>query len=226
MKLRWPIYAVLAIVFAGSCALTILVGESGLWAAVAEVPGVGALFGALFQLLRDDAEHQRKLAIQHDQQQFDLGVTSHMADVAFDKHVEFCEEYADELHATLNTLFREGETVKALDHATKLRNIQIKHAIWVTPEISAKLDPFELALRKVGATVHVQRATGGRIKPEDLEKLYDVFYKILDIKTTPDSVTDEQIAVTAVLAKLRDVLAVGELLALRRALVALRRVPK
>jgi hypothetical protein len=223
MKLRWPVYVLLAVVFGGSCVLTGLLRQTGLWALLAGVPGIGALFAALFQLARDDAQHQRKRALQHDQQRFDIGITSHMADVAFDKHVEFCEEYADELHATLSTLFMNGETERALEHASNLRNIQIRHAIWVTPEISSKLEPLEVALRKVGATVHVRRTSGMRMSPEDVEKLYDVFNRILDLKVSPDGVTDEQIAITSILAKLRDILAVGQLLALRLDLVALRR---
>jgi hypothetical protein len=229
VKPGWRKYIGPAVIFAGSCALTILIVlivQTGVWAGVATLPGVGALFWALFQLMRDDAEHQRQRALQHAQQQFDLGVTSHMADVAFDKHVQFCEAYAKELHATLNTLFREGETAGALAHATRLRDIQNEYIIWVTPQISEKLEPLEAELRRIGAKKHVHNVTNTPMTPKEFEEISDAFYRILDVRVDPGSKRDERVAITAILERLREILAVGELLALRSALVALRHVPK
>jgi hypothetical protein len=90
MQLTWKMYVVAAIV----CVLVVaawLLPTTDLIRNVIALPGVGALFIALFQLLRDEAAHVRALEIHDKQQSFNLGVTSHMANVALDKHVEFSE---------------------------------------------------------------------------------------------------------------------------------------
>lgn len=56
-------------------------------------PWCGAIVTVLYQLLRDQAAHARALELQERQQLFNLGVASHMANVAFDKHIHFSEQY-------------------------------------------------------------------------------------------------------------------------------------
>jgi hypothetical protein len=106
---------------------------------IAALPSVGGLVAALFQLIRDHSAHQRKLELQNEQQLFNLGATSHMANTVFDRHVEFCEKYLAEVHQLVVTLTREGPTQKALDHAGNLYSLRIEYTAWITPEIDQKL---------------------------------------------------------------------------------------
>ena len=179
-------YLVLAGVFVGSGLLTWILRSSGVWAELAATPAVIALIGALYQLVRDEAQHLRTVALQHDRQRFELGATSHMANVAFDKHVGFCEEYCAELHNTLTVLYREGTSVHALTQADRLRAIINKHTVWVTPEIESRLQPFDRALRKMGAAAHLYNAdpraanASGRVA-----QMHDIFADILGLEKEP-----------------------------------------
>ena len=49
-----------------------------------------------------------------------------MANVAFDKHVLFCEEYAAEVYRTVGVLFRRGVHAEALVNANALVEIRTK----------------------------------------------------------------------------------------------------
>ena len=55
-------------------------------------PSLLGLFGILYQLVRDQAQHEKKEILQKQQQLFNLGATSHMANVVFDKHVEWTSQ--------------------------------------------------------------------------------------------------------------------------------------
>ncbi len=142
--------------------MTSLVQLGALGRAIAPLPAILSLLGALYQLSRDEAQHTKRLAVQRDQQFFDLGITSHMADVAFDKHVAFCEEYVAELHVTLQTMWREAESKLVIDHTNNLIAIRRKHAVRLTSEIEKQLDPIDLALRKLGSTAWLKK---GQVEP-------------------------------------------------------------
>ncbi|HDS15750.1 MAG TPA: hypothetical protein ENN66_03900, partial [Proteobacteria bacterium] len=95
-------------VFVLSVAITITLPISELFKGITAMPAVGALIGALYQLLRDHAAHERQIQLQNKKHSFDLAVTSPMATIAFNKHAEFCEKYMKKIHETLRTLIRGG----------------------------------------------------------------------------------------------------------------------
>ena len=130
-------------------------------------PGLLALFGALYQILKEQSAHERKIDLQKRQQIFNIGATSHMANVAFDKHVEFCDKYIKEVHTTLVTLYKEGPTELALSHAHTFNTIRQEYAAWLTDEINEKLFPFEQALRSMGATQTYLKTTTGSVPLND-----------------------------------------------------------
>ena len=137
---------VLIVVFVLSIGLNYLVGEN-VWAKViALLPASGALFGVLWVAFKDFIAHERAKELQDHQNFFSLGAMSHMADVVFDKHVEFCEKYLEEVHQAVVTLTRHGPTDTALEHTTKLYGLRIQYTAWLPPEIEEKLMPFEKAL--------------------------------------------------------------------------------
>jgi hypothetical protein len=112
--------------------------------------GVVALVGALFQLFRDEAAHEKAVWLKRDDQYFQIGVTSHISNVVFDKHVLFCEAYMAKVQETVETLIRNHANEQAIIRANELYSIREQHSTWVTAAMSAQLSQFEDAVRKVG----------------------------------------------------------------------------
>jgi len=185
-------------------------------------PGILALFGALYQIFRDQNAHERNLEIQKRQQIFNLGATSHMANVAFDKHVEFCEKYMKEVHDTVLTLFREGPTAKAMEHANLFHLLRQEYAAWLTDDINNELFPFEQALRSLGADEHFIESTRtsekhGEVRTKKINHVFDEFKKLLTLEEGADP--DPEIAVEAVKKKVRNILDIEDLVQLRKSLI-------
>lgn len=126
-------------VFVVSAIITLVAPISEFFKGVTILPAVAVLSGAVWQLFRDRLSHERNLEIQQReefvksdfqrwQDLFSLGATSHMANTVFNKHVEFCEKYLEEVHETVVTLTREGPTEKALNHSNELYSLRIKYS--------------------------------------------------------------------------------------------------
>lgn len=103
MIVRWKPYIILGCVAAVSF-ISVSIPASELIKAVVAAPGVIALLAVLFQLMRDEAAHEKQVEKQLREFQFSIGSASHMANVAFDKHTEFCERYMSEVHETVRAL--------------------------------------------------------------------------------------------------------------------------
>jgi hypothetical protein len=95
---------------------------------------------------RQKAQQSRELL--ETQNAFSVGATSHMATVAFDKHIGFCEEYVEEMYKALHTLIQDGKTEEAPD-ARRFSRIRQKWALWLTHDIENKLDQFELQITQI-----------------------------------------------------------------------------
>lgn len=181
-------------------------------------PGGLALIGTLYQILRDQSAHERKIELQRRQEIFNLGATSHMANVVFDKHVEFCEKYMSEVHDTVLTLYREGPTEIALSHANNFHKLRQKYAAWLTEEINDNLFPFEQALRSLGADQGLINHTNDQgLRSKHIEKVYADFKKILTIEEGQEP--DPEIATEVVKKKVRKILDIEDLVQLRKRLI-------
>ncbi|MBV1881874.1 MAG: hypothetical protein KUG82_09590 [Pseudomonadales bacterium] len=161
MKREFKIYPFLAIIFISSFASTFLLPVGDIYKGILASPLLLALLGAIYQVFRDQAKFEKDLMLQNKRQVFNIGATSHMANIAFDKHVEFCEKYMTEVHETFVVMFREGESESALKHAGNLLSIRKDHAAWLTKDMNEKLEPFEQALRDIGAAAHFLKKTAG-----------------------------------------------------------------
>src|SRR4030067_3678742 len=106
LKLSWKVYLLLALVAVGSATASALLNLSEFMKSLFNLPVIGALSGMIVQIFRDQAAHERNILIQQKQQDYSLAVTSHIANVTFDKHEEFCEVYITTLN---NALFRLSE---------------------------------------------------------------------------------------------------------------------
>lgn len=132
-------------------------------------PVAGSLLGLVIKFLLDDIAHQRAKYLQEQQNSFELGATSHMAQIAFDKHVDFCEQYVAEAHRGLQNLFEKGPNEEALTYSRKLGRIRQDFALWLTDQIEKDLAPFEKSFAKIGSGATVlQRAQRMQARPESL----------------------------------------------------------
>ncbi|UAB70119.1 hypothetical protein INR79_16720 [Vibrio sp. SCSIO 43132] len=190
---------------------------------MASIPGVGGLVAALFQLVRDNAQHQRNLEIQQGQQLFNLGATSHMANTVFDKHVEFCEKYLAEVHQLVITLTREGPTREALEHAGNLYTLRIEYTAWITPQIEEKLMPFEKAVRNIGANSGLVEALSGsenrdETRSKAIEQMFDEFSNLMNIGEP--NIKNAESTVVEVKKRVREILQINQLIDVREFLVS------
>jgi hypothetical protein len=212
----------IAIVVGVSLGVTFFAPINDVYKGIASLPGVAGLAASLFQLVRDHAAHQRNLELQQEQQLFNLGATSHMANSVFDKHVEFCEKYLAEVYQTVVTLTKEGPTKEALEHAGSLYSLRVEYTAWITPDMEEKLMPFEKAVRNIGAKSGLINALSGaesrdetRIKA--LEEMYDVFSNLMGIGEV--IVKDEDATVVEVKNRVREILQVNQLVLIREYLI-------
>jgi hypothetical protein len=216
------IYSVLAIIFLASLAATTFFHyfPAGAVGELAAIPAVGALFGGLFQLGRDSLAHERALRLEETKNSFTVGATSHMANVAFDKHVQFCEEYTAGLHGALETLFRRGPHRDVLQDAYTLANLRTKWAVWLTPEIESGLVKFEGALRTIGAQAGLLDALRvGDDRTDAIQQAYGTFAEVMGWGSFRSQAVTGDRAAEKVIEELRKVLGIKELTHLRTELV-------
>jgi hypothetical protein len=217
----WP-YVVLAAVFVGFASLAYVLPADSILAAVAGNVGVVALVGALFQLFRDQAAHEKQVWMSRDNQQFQIGVTSHMSNVVFDKHVAFCEAYMAKVREAVETLIREHATGDAVRHANQLYVIRVEHSTWVTTAMSAKLSKFEDAMRRMGALAHFVETTSGNPayaaqRSKAIETVYGEFERILPHLFSKPA--EEGIGLESIEARVREMLGIEQLVEMRTALI-------
>lgn len=223
------LYLPLAIVFALSVLGAWLLPIDAIFKGIFATPAFLTMIGALFQLARDHAAHESKLDLQRKQQIFNLGATSHMANVTFDKHVAFCEKYMAEVDKSVSTLYREGTTKEALKHANALYGVRREFSAWITEDIGLKLAPFENALRQIGAWQGFIENTNGheaytdqRIK--QINFVNNTLGRVLNL-TDPELTgnesggVDEHVSEEAVKKKIREILDIESLVKLRKGLI-------
>jgi hypothetical protein len=193
---------------------------------LSNVPAIGALCYALYQLARDRIAHDRSLLAQQFQNSFTMGATSHMAIVAFDKHVAFSEEYVSAMFEILTVLFREGPCSKALEGASTLTGIRKRWELWITPQVEADLERFEAALRTMGVAAHVvEKFPGSERHGELVKQMYSKFAEVMGSKVMGSTEWEgkqitEEVALFTIIGKFRKVLGVEELTNLRARLVS------
>jgi hypothetical protein len=217
------VYAVLGIIFVLSLVLLIffhyfpvsVVGD------LAGVPAIVALFSALFVLSRDTIANERAIRMEESKNRFALGAMSHMASVAFDKHVSFCEEYIYEVNQALGNLFRRGPHESALESVPKLIAVRMKWIVWLTPEINERLIKFENAITNVGSSAWLMKQLEpGEDRSKALNEAYSTFAAVMGWGKWRGQEIDGNVASEKIIEGLREVLGTAELTRLRTALVS------
>jgi hypothetical protein len=208
-------YVASSVVFIASVAAAWLLPVPELFKGLASVPGVGAMLNVVIQLWREERAHERALDLLRRQQDFALATASHMANVAYDKHVRFCEAHIERTNRGLAELMRSGPSKEALTFAGDLLGIRIDHAAWLTAEIESKLLPFEAALRKMGAAEHLLDSLSvGERRTRVVDEIYKAFGVIVGVQQ-PHTDDEAAIAAAQIVDHLRDILGIKELTQLR-----------
>ncbi len=96
------------------------------------------------------------------QNTFNIGANSHMAAVAFDKHMGFCQKYLEEVYQALNPLMQGGSPPPPLD-PSRLSLIRQEWALWLTSEIDSELEQFEGRVAQLGTEAPTVYANGERV---------------------------------------------------------------
>lgn len=175
---------------------------------IISIPGIGALCLSLYKSWKDEY-------LQNKQQDFILGTASHMAEVAYNKHVVFCEEYIKRVEKGRQELFRDGPSRKSIDIGRELVNIRQKHSPWLTKEIEDNLKPFEQALIKIGAQERLLESLPvGEQRSKVVEEVYKAFGLVLG---HDPSLNEEEanLCIDKVIEKIRDILGINILTKLR-----------
>jgi hypothetical protein len=173
------------------------------------------------EIFKAQLSKAQAVELQESANRFTLGATSHMASVAFDKHIEFCERYMKETSGTLTTLFREGPTKLAMGHANSLARIRGEYTLWLTPEIETELGKFEKALREMGSHERIASDYPGlEGHGERVNKMYTIFAQIMGEKEWAGEKLSDELAVTkVVIGTLQRVLGIPALTEIRTKLV-------
>lgn len=210
LKRQAPVYLLCLCAFVLSTFLTIVLDLQTL-----ALGSVGALTAALFELVRDNARHQRELELQQGSQSFDLAIASHMAQRVFDKHVEYVEAYMAELHDILEFLLTEGPCVEVQNYVNKLAVINRKFAAWVPSEVRKALRQFEADLFAIGQHSFVAMHDA-ELRASERSKAYDLIVKLI---ATDTSAADQASHVEGVKREIRAMLGIEYLYTARLAVL-------
>lgn len=215
------IYILITCVFIAGLITIALVPNIAFIQGIAAIPLVGSLVVALFQIVRDVTAHERAILIIDKQNQFVLGASSHMATVAFDKHVTFAEEYVSEMKSALKTLFKDGPADTIFPHTRALYDLRQKHSLWLTLEMDNDLEKFESVLRKIGASAtYVAHSPNGEKWQFHFDEMYKRFAAVMGWKEWNGEALSDDNTIAFFISKLRNVLGIEELTRMRGLLIS------
>lgn len=210
-------YILCIIVFIFSLFLAYFVQTNEIFKGILALPAFGALVSILYELYKDNRAHERNIELQNKQQDFVLGTASHMAEVAYNKHVIFCEKYIDRIQKGRQELLGDGPSKKALNIGRELVIIRQEYSSWLTQEIEKSLKPFEQALIKMGAQEHYleySKLPVGEERTKVVGEIYKSFGLVLG-HDDPLNEEDASIHIDKIIEKIRDILGINILTKLR-----------
>lgn len=226
MKWSHQVYSKLLGIFCLSAGIVIFLALTGhdVIAGLVAAPGITALSNAVFQLMKDAANYERQKETQHREFQFTLGATTHMANVIFDKHAEFCTKYMQTVNEIVRTLFQTGQgSQENIYQAGTLYTIRQEYVMWLTNQIDTDLKLFEDTLRKLGAQAEFIKTTAKNPAYAEQQLIFikensELFMRILGLNLSVDGTPEESMS-AALNARLRTVLGVQDLTKIREHLI-------
>jgi hypothetical protein len=168
-----------------------------------------AVIGGLAQFFRDQTQNA-----------FAMGATSHMAEVAFDKHVEFCEEYFKAMLSVLADMSASGPHKSAAMSGAKLAEIRRRWAIWISPELDALLARYDFAIFNVGADANLLvEAPNDPDSQETRDRMYRNFSEVLGLGVWKGGALDPDKSANQAIAYIRKAIGNDALTHLRERLL-------
>jgi len=172
------------------------------------------------ELLKAGLEKASAIQMREAKNRFDIGTTSHMAIVAFDKHVGFCEEYSQAVRVALLTLLRRGPHEDILVDARQLVEIRERWSLWLTSKVEIELEKFESALRTIGANAWLLgELRADEDRTEAVKQAYGTFAAVMGWEKWRGETVTRELAADRVFDGLRKILEISELTQLRADLV-------
>lgn len=216
MKQRFWTLTLLAAVFVGSLAITLITDPETAAHKIAQYPALGALLGVLWKILQDEIRDQRDIKKAATLALNSLFAGSHYASRVYDKQVEFCEGYWHFVLEIIKEMERKAESPILVQKANALYTYRMEQAIWLTEDMTLDLEGFEKALRSLGAESHrLQILPVGPERSERVDRMMRVFEKIMRIGDT--NTREEKVpSYVGVLSKLQDVLGIATAYAWRQ----------
>ncbi|HET9377526.1 MAG TPA: hypothetical protein VFO40_21305 [Chthoniobacterales bacterium] len=95
--------------------------------------------------------HVRAVLLSDRQNIFSMGATSHMAVIAFDKHIGFCEEYLEVTTKALQRISMAPSTPQEPLDLSGFFLVRQKWSLWLTDGIEGRLDTFESTIKAIAA---------------------------------------------------------------------------
>lgn len=201
-------YFISILVFIASFGVSYFLPISQIFKDIAGLTSLGTIILTLYKSWKDEQ-------LQNKQQDFILGTASHMAEVAYNKHVIFCEEYIERIEKGRQELFRDGPSRNCLDIGRGLVNIRQKHSSWLTKEIEDNLKPFEQALIKIGAQERlINSLPVGEQRNKVIEEVYKAFGLVLGHENSLNE-DEANLHIDKIIEKIRDILGINILTKLR-----------
>jgi hypothetical protein len=223
-KISMRTYILLTVVFIASFGCAYFLPINDVLKNIATAPAIAALVVAIYQILKDQAAFERQDYLQRQQQIFNLGATSHMANVAFDKDAEFCEKYMSEVHETVTDLIVYGADAEKSDrHFTSLIDLKKEYAAWVPKDVALQLEPFEESIREMSAHSHLANDLSGQPtegRRTAITAMNDIRRRLLGPQAAEIAEQNEAVTAEDVKECIRSILGINELTKLRKMLVS------
>lgn len=145
-----------------------------------------------------------------------------MANVVFDKQVEFSDKYISEVLKAFHTLMPKRDWEEAHAFAKNLTFIRLEYMCWLTTEIDENLEEFEKKLRTLGSNSSYIKMPKG--KGTNQEHRDEAAREMLEIQAAFLYILEKtekhpEVKLSSLSKKMRNMLNVEELTTLKNKLV-------
>jgi hypothetical protein len=186
--------------------------------------GLGSIVGAAIggfvayrvAMLNRNADREKEMV----KRAFD-SAGSHMATVAFDNYVDFCEAYFRQYRAALVIIFENGPCQEARGLSRDLTNLRSEWALWITTNTDEKLEKFEQAMRDMGTNAWLAERVVQNGAVDDMwEKMYRHFAHLVGMQEWQGEILSNELAFTTLISSLRTAMGTDQFDELRQMTVS------
>ncbi len=177
-------------------------------------PAVIAMLTLVGDVLLESVRHHLALDLQRRDQSFSLAFATRAAEITFERHLAFCDEYVGLVLAAFRDLQAHGTPAAVTGrYADKLRAIRDKYGVVLTSQVEDQLVDVEKLLRAVEAGEETFRALPvGKDRTAIVRETHEALKALVG---TPNPGRSNDSALHGVLSALRELLGVEQLTRLR-----------